>query len=93
ELRRGHDEIRFRSAPDLDTAALGTAIGLPVRTIGTGEFLVDAAPQPRLMAQLAGWLAEHGQPLDDLRGGAQRLEDVFRRLTAGGLDGDPRSSR
>jgi hypothetical protein len=36
------------------------------------------------MAELAGWLADQGHPLDDVRGGAQRLEDVFRRLTAGG---------
>ncbi len=41
-----------------------------------------AAPEPRLMAQLAGWLADHELPLEDVRGGAQRLEDVFRRLTA-----------
>jgi hypothetical protein len=45
--------------------------------------VIDAAPQPKLMAQLAGWLAEQGRPLDDVRGGAQRLEDVFRRLTTG----------
>ncbi|MCY7301324.1 MAG: hypothetical protein LH616_19215 [Ilumatobacteraceae bacterium] len=34
------------------------------------------------MAQLTAWLAEEGHPLTDLRAGAQRLEDVFRRLTA-----------
>jgi hypothetical protein len=34
------------------------------------------------MAQLTAWLAEQGHPLTDLRAGAQRLEDVFRRLTA-----------
>ncbi|MCY7301323.1 MAG: ABC transporter ATP-binding protein [Ilumatobacteraceae bacterium] len=28
ELRRGHDEIRFRSSPNLDTIALATAIGM-----------------------------------------------------------------
>jgi hypothetical protein len=32
------------------------------------------------MALLAGWLAERDLPLTDLRAGAQRLEDVFRRL-------------
>jgi ABC-2 type transport system ATP-binding protein len=86
ELRRGHDQIRFRSAADLDTAALGAAIGTAVGHVGAGEFVIDASPEPQLMARLAGWLAEQGQPLDDVRGGAQRLEDVFRRLTA-----DPRS--
>jgi ABC-2 type transport system ATP-binding protein len=86
ELRRGHDEIRFRSAVALDPVALGAAIGLPVRTVGPGEYVVDAAPQARLMAELAGWLAARGHPLDDVRGGAQRLEDVFRRLTSGEPD-------
>ena len=33
------------------------------------------------MAVLATWLDDHGHPLVDLRAGAQRLEDVFRRLT------------
>ena len=34
------------------------------------------------MAQRTAWLAEQGHPLTDMRAGAQRLEDVFRRLTA-----------
>jgi hypothetical protein len=38
------------------------------------------------MAQLTAWLAENGHPLTDMRAGAQRLEDVFRRLTADNAD-------
>jgi ABC-2 type transport system ATP-binding protein len=85
DLRRGHDEIVFRSDEQLDRAALAVAIGHPVHTGGGGggEYVVGAAPDPQLIAQLAGWLAQHGHPLHDLRGGAQRLEDVFRRLVAG----------
>jgi ABC-2 type transport system ATP-binding protein len=82
ELRRGHDEIRFRSAPGLDTVALATSIGMVASHVGHDEYVIDAPPHPRLMAQLATWLAEQGHPLTDLRAGAQRLEDVFRRLTA-----------
>ena len=82
ELRQGHDEIRFRSTPHLDLAGLAAAIGMVASEVGDGEYVIDAPPHPRLMAQLAGWLAEQGLPLDDVRGGAQRLEDVFRRLTA-----------
>jgi len=93
ELRRGHDEIRFRSAPSLDTAALSEAIGLPVRQVEAGDYVVLAAPEPRLMAQLAGWLADHELPMEDVRGGAQRLEDVFRRLTAPGDDAQPERRR
>ncbi len=84
ELRRGHDEIRFRSSPDLDTIALATAIGMVASRVGHDEYVIDAPPLPRLMAQLTAWLAEEGHPLTDLRAGAQRLEDVFRRLTADG---------
>ena len=87
ELRRGHDEIRFRSTPGLDLQSLADAIGTGgdrylVSEVGDGEYVVAAPPHPRLMAQLTGWLADQGAPLDDVRGGAQRLEDVFRRLTA-----------
>jgi ABC-2 type transport system ATP-binding protein len=82
ELRKGHDEIRFRSAPHLDTAALAEAIGMVATRLGADEYVIDAPPHPRLVAQLSTWLADHGYPLEDIRGGRQRLEDVFRRLTA-----------
>ena len=81
ELRHGHDEIRFRSADDIDLLAMAAAIGILVSPVGVGEYVVDAPPHPKLMAALAGWLGEHGHPLHDVRAGAQRLEDVFRRLT------------
>lgn len=84
ELRTGHDEIRFRSDPTLDLQALATATGIVASRVGNDEYVIDAPPHPRLMAQLGGWLAEGGYPLHDLRAGAQRLEDVFRRLTRGG---------
>lgn len=88
ELRRGHDEIRFRSSPTLDTVALAASIGMVASRVGHDEYVIDAPPHPRLMAQLTGWLADHGHPLTDLRAGAQRLEDVFRRLTADRPDPD-----
>ena len=83
ELRKGHDEIRFRSDPDLDLRALAEATGIVASKVGNDEYVIDAPPQPRLMAQLGDWLAEAGHPLHDLRAGGQRLEDVFRRLTGG----------
>jgi len=82
ELRKGHDEIRFRSSPDLDLASLAAEIGMIASQVGADEYVIDAPPHPRLMAQLTAWLAVHGHPLTDLRAGSQRLEDVFRRLTA-----------
>ncbi|MBI4934180.1 MAG: ABC transporter ATP-binding protein [Actinobacteria bacterium] len=82
ELRKGHDEIRFRSDPHLDLPALAIAIGMVASQVGPDEYVIDAPPHPRLMAQLTAWLAEQGHPIADLRAGGQRLEDVFRRLTA-----------
>ena len=43
--------------------------------------MIAAATDPQLIGRLTGWLAEQRLPLIDLRAGAQRLEDVFRRLT------------
>jgi ABC-2 type transport system ATP-binding protein len=83
ELRHGHDEIRFRSSALLDLRALALATGIVAAKVGNDEYVIDAPPQPRLMAQLGDWLAEAGHPLHDLRAGGQRLEDVFRRLTGG----------
>ena len=83
DLRKGHDEIRFRSDPGLDLRALAAATGIVAAEVGRDEYVIDAPPQPRLMAQLGDWLAEAGHPLHDLRAGGQRLEDVFRRLTRG----------
>ena len=103
ELRRGHDEIRFRSDAHLDVAALSAAIAHSVQSagprgdghsgdgpggdrhgeFGSGVFVIRATADPALIARVAGWLSEHGHPMDDLRSGAQRLEDVFRRITGG----------
>ena len=84
ELRRGHDEIRFRSSVALDVAALGQALGQPVRSVGdsNGEFVVDG--DATLVAPLTAWLAARGEPVADLRAGQQRLENVFLRLTGDG---------
>ena len=81
ELRKGHDEIRFRSDPFIDLPSLAAEIGMVASQVGADEYVIDAPPHPRLMAKLAGWLADQGHPLTDVRAGAQRLEDVFRRLT------------
>ncbi|HEY5423339.1 MAG TPA: ABC transporter ATP-binding protein [Ilumatobacteraceae bacterium] len=82
DLRKGHDEIRFRSDPDLDLRALAET-GIIASKVGADEYVIDAPSHPRLMAQLGDWLAVAGHPLHDLRAGGQRLEDVFRRLTSG----------
>ena len=88
ELRAGRDRIRFRSAADLDVAALAAALGCSVARSGSDEYVVEAAPQPMLMSLLATWLHDQGHPLSDVQAGAQRLEEVFRRLIDGGTAQD-----
>ena len=81
ELQAGGDEIRFRSAPDLDLASLAATLGMYASKVGRDEYVVDAPAHPRIIAQLSGWLADHGAELRDLRAGALPLEEVVRRLT------------
>ena len=83
-LQGGGDELRFGAAPALDTGALAARLGLPVTEATRGEYVVAGAPTPATVAALTAWLAEHDQPLGDLRAGRQTLEDVFLRLTARG---------
>ncbi len=80
DLRRGHDEIRFRSAPSLDVDALSAELGgSAVSRVGADEYVVAATAAA--VAPLSAWLDATGHPLADLRAGQQRLEDVFLRLT------------
>ncbi len=90
ELRRGHDEIRFRLRADLDVDALGADLGVAVTALGDGEYVVDApAPTRRRRARPRGSPSTACRSTD-LRAGRQRLEDVFLRLTGehGGLPED-----
>jgi ABC-2 type transport system ATP-binding protein len=86
--------VRFRAAAGLDTGSLSSHLGgAEVHEVAPGDYLVAAAPTPAVVAALAGWLAEHDQPLADLRAGRQRLEDVYLQLTASppaaGASGSP----
>jgi ABC-2 type transport system ATP-binding protein len=76
------EEIRFRAAAGLDTAALSERLGgvavIPARP---DEYVVATAATPRLVAGLTAWLAEHDIALTDLRTGQRSLEDIFVKLT------------
>ncbi|MGY6500009.1 MAG: ABC transporter ATP-binding protein [Acidimicrobiales bacterium] len=78
----GADTIRFAAAPGIDVAALGSHLGADVAEEAPGEYVVTGAADPRAVASLTAWLADHQLPLGDLRAGRQRLEDVFVRLTS-----------
>jgi ABC-2 type transport system ATP-binding protein len=83
ELRQGRDEIRFRSPSVFDLAELSRHLGVEVQQIGPYEFLVVGTADAQRIAALSQWMANVGAEIRDLRAGQQRLEDVFRRLTAG----------
>ncbi len=83
ELTAGEPaDLRFRAASGLDTASMGSAVGVTVREVSPGEYAVQASPSPVVVAALTAWLAEQDQAIAELHAGHQRLEDVFRRLTA-----------
>ncbi len=79
------DETWFSAPPGLDCAGLAGALGLDaalVREPRRGEYVVDAAASPGLIAALAGWLRDRDVTLGELRAGRRSLEEVFLRLTS-----------
>lgn len=76
------DHILFGAPVDLPVDELAGSLGVPVSRVSRGEYRVDAEPSPANVAAVTAWLAERDLPLQDLRAGRQRLDDVFRRLTS-----------
>jgi ABC-2 type transport system ATP-binding protein len=79
------EETRFSATPGLDRAELAAALGLDtakVREPRPGEYVLDVAATPELIAGLAGWLRDRGVTLGDLHAGRGSLEEVFLRLTS-----------
>lgn len=74
-------DIRFGAPSGLDIASLSARLGVPVIESSPGDYVVDTAGTPAVIAALTAWLAEHDLPIADLRVGRQTLEDVFLRLT------------
>ncbi len=83
-LRQGtHADIRFSAPPGLSVASLAASLGVQNASETTpGEYVVEMEPSPQNIALITSWLAEQNIVLGDLRGGRQRLEDVFLKLTA-----------
>ena len=79
------EETRFSAPPDLDRAELAAALGLDaarVREPRPGDYVVDVAATPVLIAALAAWLRDRDVTLGDLHAGRGSLEEVFLRLTS-----------
>ncbi|MGB3411906.1 MAG: ABC transporter ATP-binding protein [Microthrixaceae bacterium] len=90
--KESSDELLFATAVGLDVERMSSEIGAVVSVVAPGEYKVAADPDPGLVARVTSWLATENLQLLDLRADRQRLDDVFRRLTAAGQD-EPTSNK
>jgi ABC-2 type transport system ATP-binding protein len=77
-------DMRFSAAPGLDLEKLARSLDVAatrVRELRPGEYVVDVAPTPALVAVLTAWLDDQDVLLSELRAGRGSLEDLFLRLT------------
>ncbi|NND84966.1 MAG: ABC transporter ATP-binding protein [Acidimicrobiia bacterium] len=82
ELTAGGGEVRIRAAEPIDSVALRSAIGHPVRDLGRGSVIVEAKATPELVAEVSAWCAAAGVLVSELRVGAAGLEEVFLEIAA-----------
>jgi ABC-2 type transport system ATP-binding protein len=82
ELIQARGDVSFISASGLPVTDLEGQIGIEVREVREGFYVVTTdTPTPFLVAQVTAWLAGHDALLTELRVGAGGLEDVFLALT------------
>jgi ABC-2 type transport system ATP-binding protein len=85
ELTGTAGQVRFRAEPGLDTDALLAALpaGSAAKESPAGHYLVEVRGRvdPRLVAAVTAWCAEHGVLAQELRIESRTLEDVFLELT------------
>jgi ABC-2 type transport system ATP-binding protein len=82
-------QLRFTAPAGIDLVALAAALPskVTVSEPRRGEYLVTVGGpvEPRLIATITGWLADHDVLPEDLRVQRRSLEDVFLELTGRGL--------
>ena len=85
ELTGTAGQMRFRAEPGLDTEALLSALpaGSAAKESPAGHYVVEVQDRvdPRLVAAVTAWCAEHGVLAQELRIESRTLEDVFLELT------------
>jgi ABC-2 type transport system ATP-binding protein len=85
ELIRGdaEREVRFQAPPGLDTSGLIAALpaGEAVHEPTPGTYVVVGPVDPRVVATVAAWCADHDVLLSGLQVKHRTLEDVFLELT------------
>jgi ABC-2 type transport system ATP-binding protein len=85
ELTGTAGQLRFRAEPGLDTDSLVAALppGSAAKESPAGYYVVEVhdGVDPRLLAAVTAWCAEHGVLAQNLRIENRTLEDVFLELT------------
>ena len=78
-------EVRFTTTAPIELTKLAHALDLGDDSIvesHSGEYRIQAAGTPGLIADLAAFLRDHDVGLSALESGRQSLEDVFLQITA-----------
>ncbi len=80
-------QVRFRAPTGLDLAQLLTALpdGTEAAESPAGQYVVEGAVDPQLLAAVTAWAAGQRALLEDLRVEQRSLEDVFLDLTGRAL--------
>jgi ABC-2 type transport system ATP-binding protein len=85
ELCGSSGQLRFRAEPALDLDALVAALpaGSAAKESPAGHYMIEVARgvDPRLVAAVTAWCADHGILAQSLRIESRTLEDVFLELT------------
>jgi ABC-2 type transport system ATP-binding protein len=85
ELTGTAGQVRFRAEPGLDTDGLVAALpaGSAAKESPAGHYVIEVHDRvdPRLVAAVTAWCAEHGVLATELRIESRTLEDVFLELT------------
>jgi ABC-2 type transport system ATP-binding protein len=80
---RAKDQLRFSAPPRLDLSLLVSALPEDYRASESapGEYLVEGAIDPQVLATVTAWCAQIDVLATDLRVEQRSLEDVFLELT------------
>lgn len=88
EIASGEPGVVAFDAPrhlDLATLRAGLPDGCTVREESPGRYRVEGPDDPRTLATVASWCAQHGVSPRNLRAGGHGLQDAFWRLTGEGV--------
>jgi ABC-2 type transport system ATP-binding protein len=76
------DGIAFDSLSPFDIDVLSAHINATVTRVAHGNYVVALPPEPRNVATLTTWFADHDIVVGSIRAGRRSLEDVFAQLTS-----------